>query len=798
MLLFFRGGVGLGLAVCCLTLRGAESAASEWTYRNGVNNWTIESKPFYDLAEAGWKNRGLVFKFPGNVTSTPSESAIAERSLAVPAGTTGSLRFVCRDSYAGKTAARFAVEILVNGHSVWRADVAAANAETHYVDVTRALRGQRVSTISLKATNLAQVKDFPLTVEWQSVELICGEQKTALFPPFEPREFAEVPPDRPLPRIPPRGLDWTQGARILKPWARVEYAMVQEEGREAQALRDRFGFNVLNAQPPVAFNSRGNYGGKLEDDKFDATLAAFRRAGYKIVIYSSIMHAGHSPPWQHGELARDHPDWSQRDMDGKPRTNYGSEWLCPNSPALAYTLEYARGLVQRYQADGIQLDNNQFHVSDAGRPTCYCVHCQAAFKAYVVQRFGLRTREFFGCSENELEIPRQPGPLYNLWIEWRYRVWAQAVEKFREELGCVVIPNTQYYAKDWVRATDMQFQCGDLVYSETKYPNSETVSSKLLLGQAYAHGKPVWSHYGTFKEDDLSRTYLRSPREIAENLYPNFGYLSNPWIVFYGFDPQVEENRAAREFMFRMFGFRDKHPELFNNLRAYGSVATLFSTRSRNVGSQKLTPAHVEKLRAAGVPLRGIHDLVLAETNLDEFRTIVAENVDAMERDHVQRLVDWIGRGGTLITTSDIAIMDELGRPRPRSLFQQRAKLDRLQSARYGRGQIVVTPAEGLAAAVAHHADLLIGNTGLPPNYLIEVRPYVSQGRRLTLHIINHNVDPVTAPWTMSVERDTGLNSFSHAEFYCPESDGPVKVSVTPTGEVKLPRLQSYGVVVLF
>lgn len=792
----FRSRTVLAIAVFVLAVPRCLLADNTWEYHCSSKNWTIEPKPLYDLERACWGGYGLVFTFAGDAASRPPEFATAQTEITVPQVSAYTLRFNCRHDYNGAKSSRFAVALLLDGHAVWKSDITTLNAASHTVDLTPYLKGRSRCVICLRGENTQRVTNFPLKLEWHSLELRCGDQTLYLFPRFHAGRFSEPPPELPMRTTPARGLEWTRGACVFKPWAHVQYELMHDVGNRPEALKAVFGFNVLNAQPPGAFNSRGHYG-KLTDEEFEATLAAFRKAGYRIVIYSSIMHCGHAPPWQHGELAAAHPDWSQRDMNGRPRTRYGSEWLCPSGPALDYTLDYTRGLVGKYKADGVQLDNNQFHVSDAGLPTCYCVHCQKRFKSYVIQRFGSHTKDFFDCSEDQLEIPVRRGPLFNLWIHWRYRAWAEAVQRFRDELGCVVIPNTQFYAQDWVRATDLQFQHGDLIYSETKSSNSEEVSSKLLLGQAYAQGKPVWSHYGTFQEEDRSRTYLRSPREIAENIYPNFGYLANPWIVFHGFDPQVEENRSARDFVVKLLGFRKKHPDLFNDLKPYGSVATLFSTRSRNFGSQKLIPSHVKRLRAAGVALQGVHDLLLTRTDLDAYRVIVAENVDALDSRSVQALVEWMNGGGVLIATSDLAILDEIGRPRPRSLVADQLKLEKLESTKHGEGELVITRAERITDIVKQKTSEVFAINGLEQGRLVEVRPYRAPDRRVVLHIVNHGVDPIHRAWTISYDR--ALQGVStHAAFYCPESETPVNIPLGRSGNVEMRDLETYGVVALF
>lgn len=45
-------------------------------------------------------------------------------------------------------------------------------------------------------------------------------------------------------------------------------------------------------------------------------VSAFEAANVSLILYTSIMHAGHSPAWENGSLAAAHPEFSERDENG--------------------------------------------------------------------------------------------------------------------------------------------------------------------------------------------------------------------------------------------------------------------------------------------------------------------------------------------------------------------------------------------------------------------------------------------------------------------------------------------------
>jgi hypothetical protein len=726
---------------------GADPAAWELCTQGEAWRMTVEPRPAF---RRGRVEQALVVSFPGNTESQPGQFASASRTVARPEGERNALTFTVHDSFIGPTAGYHFLQARVNDQVVWEADAAGGSlAEaTITVDVTEMVGDRPEITVTLGVWERQRVTNFPLEVVWTEVALeVDGTRRVALTEPVEVR-YEPLPPDLPLPAAPPN-LDWTPTANVVQPWGHTQRIAVAEHEPWAARLAEEFGFNAIIMLPPEAHNAITGEEDHVTEAEFQAALATYRRAGLRFILYSSIMHCGHAPAWQTGQLAREHPDWSQRDQHGNPVTVYGADWLCPSSPALDYTLRYTRDLVRRYGADAVMLDNQEFFYTEVGGPTCYCEHCQRKFRQYVRQRLGPEgVQRAFGLAVEELRIPTERGDLFNLWIHWRNRVWAEATEVFRAKLretkpDLVLLTNTQYEFGDWLLATDLQYPHEDAVLSESRGLTSTGMSGKMQLGQALANGRPLWNYVGTFQEPDFTR--LREAATIAPLLAATLAHRANPWIVFYGFAEHPPENEAALAELSRYLKFYRQHAADFAAAQPYAEVLSLLSLRARNYLQRPLQPAHLALLRAHHVPADTALETDLPARDLSGFRVIVAEGTACLSNAEAAALAAWVEAGGTLLATPDVGWYDEIGRLRGASVLWSHqdtpSPLTSHPSLRIGRGQVVgvETPEEilevvaGLRASPVEAGLRASPAAALPP--LVRLEPSVPEWEIVPYHL---------------------------------------------------------------
>ena len=422
-------------------------------------------------------------------------------------------------------------------------------------------------------------------------------------------EFEPLPHDLPLPASAPSQEKWLRHANVLQPYGHSAFiALTHLAGRPAQ-LKKELGFNAIIVQPPDSHNTIAAAADQLTETQFRAGLAAYRNAGYRIMLYTSVMAIGLSPEFQSGQISREHPDWLQRDPQGNLVLVWGVPWLCPSTGARQVALERCIRIAREYNADGIMLDNNEFFFAKDGW-TCHCDACTNAFRQYVHKRFGdEKAKQLFGTVPGKIYIPTDESPLYFEWLHWRNRVWAELNESFRARLRAtnphiMLFANTQYAFDSGMLATDLQYEHEDVVLSESCNLSSEKMSEKLVLGHAVAAGRALWNYIGTFaKADDY--TGLRPASVVGPAIAATLAHHAQPWIVD-GFD-EGPTDPQSRQLMATLLAWHAGHQSLFAG-DPYSAVATIVSTESRNVRHSPLIPPHIAALQSAGIPVIALRD----------------------------------------------------------------------------------------------------------------------------------------------------------------------------------------------
>lgn len=609
--------------------------------------------------------------------------------------------------------------------------------------------------------------------------------------------FEPVPPDLPLPALSTSTASWIRDARILQPWGRTQYLAFENVGNRPERLRDRFGFNVLMAMPVPAHNAITSAEFHLTEEQFQQAISAFRRAGYKLMLYSSIMHCGHAPQWQFGSIEHAHPDWSQLDANGNAVTDYGHAWICPNSPGLEYTLNYTEGLVKAYHPDAIMLDDNGFYHTNEGGWSCYCRYCREGFRDYVLRRCGADWLESqLGLKADAINIPTEKGPLYALWLRYRNRIWAHANEVFRRRLreldpSIVFFANTLFDFNTAEQSSDLQYDHEDVVFSESHYSDSWYMSEKMLYGKAIAaDARPLWNYVATFDDAEYSR--LRPPDVALPMVAASLAHGGLPWIVYYGFHQAA--NESTLQGMATLLSWYSGHPDFFAG-EIWAPAAALVSPQSRNALGQPLFPANASFLLQRGVPLAMLRDEHVSSTTLDSVRVVTAENCGVLSERTAGALAVWVKAGGQLITHPDVGAYDGTGRRRSGSLLLEALGLQRAREGqiRVGLGQVVIVKPEVIGPVALAHAGALTFDL---PRGEMEVVAYRQSGR-LLLHVLRHKV----LSGTVQIATPAALGATARlALWHQPGRDHPVKLPFTTDGNrlrIGLSELPPYSVIEL-
>lgn len=624
---------------------------------------------------------------------------------------------------------------------------------------------------------------------------------TQIAHPQERDSIEPLPPDLPLPHAAPLGARWLDEAIVLQPWRATQHAALTDVGDRPQRLRKEFGFNTIIVLPPAANNAGVIEAHRQTDEQFRAGLEVYRRAGYRVILYSSVVQSGLDPVWHNGHLDQVHPDWMMRDARGRPVAKYGHGWLCPNSPGLEYTIAYTEQLVRSYRPDGIMLDNNQFFYTeenDTGPETwaCYCKYCQAKFSDYVLRRFGEdRAARAFNINPADFKIPVDEGPLRSLWIHWRNRVWAETNEAFRTRLRQIdpemmFFANHQYDWPDGVLSSDLQYEHEDVVLSESRELTSWRMSEKMLIGRALARGRPLWNYIGTFEEKDYSK--LRPQAVVGPIIGSSLAHGARPWIVYFGF-LDTQGNPLARREMSQLLSWYAARPELFDGTR-WAPVGLIISPLNRNLRNRSLIPAYLADFLRAGVPIEAVRDDRLSKEVLDRFRIIILEGSVCMDQRTATTIARWVRSGGKLISVPEAGGQDELCRQRQQSAVWEVLGTVTKGTAKVGRGEVMIAESKTFAQVVREMTSAK--SFSIKPQGGVELVPYESPGR-LLIHVVRH--EPVQGPLTVELPATLRVNAKS-AVLDAPGLANTQKLTMERNRDILSISLQEvpiYGVIII-
>jgi hypothetical protein len=644
------------------------------------------SNPFWRAAvepvsgENGIVLPSIQLYFLGYSAVKPGDFASLTRLVSIPAGRSAELSFQAGDNRTEWPSVDLFLEVFFDGKLLFRRDLAGPNEPTQRIrlDLLPAFpeRGEALLEFRLtkeEAAAEALIQDqyefyanLPARGYFIDPEVRTDGVVQKLLPGPRVQTLPRLPAELPLSSLPVNGREWTQNARIIQPWGKTQWDAIVRAAVRAPWLAQEFGFNTIIILPPEAHNAISAPAEQITEQEFQRGLDIYRANGFRIIMYTSIMHCGHAPVWQGGTLERTRPEWSQRGPKGEPIRIYGADWLCPSTGALQYTLEYTAGLVRRYRPDLVMLDNSEFFATPSG-VSCHCPGCQFEFRRYLRKRFG---DSVAGRQTDTIAIPSESGFLYDLWISWRNRVWGEANEIFRRELrkvkpDLVVMSNTQYLRSSPDLATDLIYDHEDALISESVNMTMDNMINKLLLGRALAKGKPLWNYMGTFRQDNYD--LLVPPASIAMNISTAYACGVGPWIVYRGFYEKPVQNALSLDRMASVMAWHNNQENSRSELNPYALVLSLVSLNSRNYRFSRLIPDHLILLRRQGICSWVIEEKSVEQGVPSSCRVLLVEDAPCLSDRASQAIARFVRSGGTVIASSSTARYDELGRFRPKS-----------------------------------------------------------------------------------------------------------------------------------
>lgn len=417
-------------------------------------------------------------------------------------------------------------------------------------------------------------------------------------------------------------------------------------------------FKGTDPEDPDAYS--GEFIEEMHGEALDKYLENAHSHGIKIICYF-LLHQIFEKD------RRNHPEWIQVDKNGNPIIIYGCDYAgCPCSPwGTDYTLKRIAELCT-HDIDGIFLDGPVFYPN-----CCYCDSCKAKFR----QKYG---KELVDAT-------------YAEYMEFRLDELTAFVANIRSEVD-KVNPNIVLYLNN-------SALCSDFLGSNTRRLSPyvdiigaeggffEAINGKSLYTcsafakdiEDKAEGKPtvIFTKAERAPSPFTTHTAAETKRVLAQTVANG----ANIWYGIHGPIESVETEAgiATKDF----FTFLEKNEEYYTDTKNVANAAIMWSVPTANNYAASIRAGDFAgKGSKVDSELRADHtaeymgfvelmshnhilfdsiDEVSLESKINNYPLIILPCCAAMSESNKKALLKYVGNGGTVLATYDIAIMDEQG-----------------------------------------------------------------------------------------------------------------------------------------
>jgi len=366
-------------------------------------------------------------------------------------------------------------------------------------------------------------------------------------------------------------------------------------------------------------------------DMLGEQIAALHQRGLRAIGY---YHTFNSEP-----IARDHPDWIERDAEGKPR----GISICLLSPLTTqWMLPHIEEIVTLYGVDSMFFDGTYAH------SPCYCAAC----------------RERFAKASGGLAIPTdkkdQTWPRYVAWKLEALKEVRQAIcDTIHRHRPDVVV------SINWAYAPRMP---------ETVPDGVGALVADIPPDDQVFHGSYFSAYWATLKRpfDIMNSAFLQwwgdwgckpaiaMQQEVATTLA--HGGLT--WIG-YQMRHDFDVEPAVMAELGKTLDFVRQREPLLAGAEPVPYVAVLHSTHANlaaneasfSIDERSARGAH-RLLAESMIPHHFLHEQALREW-LPELRAVILPDQRYLEPDLVGALADWVRAGGVLLATALTGTLDE-------------------------------------------------------------------------------------------------------------------------------------------
>lgn len=378
-------------------------------------------------------------------------------------------------------------------------------------------------------------------------------------------------------------------------------------------------------------------------DMLEEQVAALHKRGLRAIGY---YHTFGSEP-----VARDHPDWVEREADGQPR----GRSICMLGPlAEEWMLPHIEEIVSLYDVDAMFFDGTYAH------SVCYCEAC----------------RERFAADSGGLSLPRDADdPHWRPYVAWAMQVYRDLRQSVcdaihRHRPGLVVSFNWAYTH----RQPEVVPECVGALMADI-LPQDQAFNGSYLARYWATLGRPFDVMNSAFLQwwgDWGCKPAPAMQQEVATAI-ANGGLTWIGYQMTHTFDVAP----AVMEELGKTLAFVEEREPLLVGAQPVPNVAVLHST-SGNLASSPPTMRVDESvsrgvhrlLTESMIPYHFLHEQALLE-RLREYRAVILADQRYLSQELVDAIADWVEDGGVLLATARTGTLDAEYREAARFALEQ-------------------------------------------------------------------------------------------------------------------------------
>lgn len=385
-------------------------------------------------------------------------------------------------------------------------------------------------------------------------------------------------------------------------------------------------------------------------DPFGTLLAGCRAMNMRVVARTD-------PHAVRDDVRAAHPDWISTTADGQPRRHWANPELWVTCALGPYNFEFMdqvhREIVTKYKVDGIF--SNRW-APQGGE--CYCVHCQANFKA-----------------ATGMELPRtadRRDPARRAFVAWRkarltelWKRWDATVRGVNPDAS--FIPNGPPDLKTAGELAAIQFTDNQARRGMTPPWNNgrRAKEYRSVMGR-----RPIGGIFSVGLEEAYRwKDSVQSEPEIRLWVAEGTANGMRPWVTKFS---GVLYDRRWLPMVERIYDWHYKHERYLRNEMPLARVGLLYSEQTQGehpgIAQGDRAEDHVlgmyHALLESRVPFEMVHEAFLTPDRLDRFKLLILADAAALSDAQCGAIRSYVERGGSVLATFASSLYDETGRRR--------------------------------------------------------------------------------------------------------------------------------------